>query len=120
VNRVDSGSGSQAGGGLPWQAQYARVPGGAIHRRRLELEPRGHDQHGQLEISRYPLAKGLISHMYAEKYSWYTRQLVGRRLGWGYPEQLRDNGSYHDHDIRMGLENPVQCRCQGQMWMRQG
>ena len=82
------------------------MPGGAIHRRRLELEPRGHiDQHGQ--ICRYPLAKGLISHMYAEKYSWYTRELVGRRLGWGYLEQLRHDGSYHDHDIRMGLENPV-------------
>jgi len=58
--------------------------------------------------------------MWAEKYSWYTRELVGPQLGRGCPEQLWHNGSYHDHDIRMGRENTVQCRCQGQMWMRQG
>ena len=119
MNRVDSGSGSRGGGGLLWGARWARVPGGAIHRRRLELDQLGHvDQHSQ--ICRSPLAKGLVRHVYAEKYSWYRLELVGPRLGWGYPEELRRNGSYLDHDIRMGLQNPVQRRCQGQSWMRQG
>jgi len=94
------------------------VPGGAIHRRRLELDQLEHvDQHSQ--ICRSPLAEGLVRHVYAEKYNWYTRELVGPPLGRGYPEQLQGNGSYHDHDIRMGLRNPVERRCQGQKWMPQ-